>query len=151
MTKTFKTVVELEKYIQKAVNKAVNNASDRLLGTLQQYIDSDYYDLFEPEYYKRTNAFYNAAVSKVLDNNTAEIGLDDLYMSYQYPANYKLQDGSIGHWTGKDQAYMADAGFHGNSSIYRDGHFWSDFQEFCENNAINILKEELKKQGIQVK
>lgn len=65
--------------------------------------------------------------------------------------SYRLQDGSIGHWTGKDQAYMADAGFHGNSLIYRDGHFWSDFQEFCENNAINILKEELEKQGIQVK
>lgn len=85
------------------------------------------------------------------DNSTAVIGIDELYMSYQYPAKYTYLDGTAGHWTGEDQVYMADAGYHGNVNIYRDGHFWKDFEQYCKDNALNILKQELKKQGLNIK
>ena len=86
--------------------------------------------------------FLKSAVANITGKSTATIGIDKLYRSYQYP---------FGDWTGEEQTYMADAGFHGNSDIYRDGHFWKDFEQFCEENLIGIFKEELGKQGIKVK
>ena len=46
---------------------------------------------------------------------------------------------------------MADAGYHGNFNIYRDGHFWKDFEKYANGNAIDILKNELRKQKLNVK
>lgn len=149
MAKVFKTMIELQNHMQKAITKAVENASERVLQELQNYIMEDYYNLYQPEYYVRTKEFYKSAVAKMLNSNSAEIGISELYMSYQYSANYRLQDNSMGHWTGEDQVYMADAGFHGNAYIYRDGHFWKDFEQWCDENAVNILREELQKQGIK--
>ena len=40
MSKVFKTVVELENYVESACTKAVENACNRLLGTLQELIDT---------------------------------------------------------------------------------------------------------------
>lgn len=87
----------------------------------------------------------------MLGKSTATIGIDELYMSYQYPAEYTYLDGTAGHWTGEDQVYMADAGYHGNFNIYRDGHFWKDFEKYANENAIDILKNELRKQGLNIK
>ena len=87
----------------------------------------------------------------MLGKSTATVGIDELYMSYQYPAKYTYLDGIAGHWTGEDQVYMADAGYHGNFNIYRDGHFWKDFEKYAKENAIDILKNELRKQGLNVK
>jgi hypothetical protein len=52
------------------------------------------------------------------------------------------------YWDGETQLFMADAGFHGNAYIWREGFFWKDFIAYCDENAIKILKEELKKQGL---
>lgn len=147
--KTYSTFVSA---MNKKISIAVENASNKLLEKLQEYIKEDYYNLYAPKYYKpRTMKFFESAVAKMINNSTATIGIDESYMSYQYPARYNYLDGSSGHWTGEDQVYMADAGFHGNVNIYRDGHFWKDFEHFCEENAINILKEELRKQGLNVR
>lgn len=152
MAQVIKSMSDLNKQINAACNKAVENAANKLLEKLQEYIKEDYYNLYAPKYYiPRTMKFYESAVANIIGNSTATIGIDELYMSYQYPARYKYLDGTSGHWTGEDQVYMADAGFHGNVNIYRDGHFWKDFIRFCEENALNILKQELKKQGLNVR
>lgn len=138
-----KTYKGLFKALNKNIDIAIENTAKILLEKLKEYINEDYYNLYEPIYYKpRTMKFLKSAVANITGKSTATIGIDKLYRSYQYP---------FGDWTGEEQTYMADAGFHGNSDIYRDGHFWKDFEQFCEENLIGIFKEELGKQGIKVK
>lgn len=151
MSTVIKNINDLKKHVDAACNKAVENAAKILLEKLQEYINKDYYDLYQPTYYSRTMKFYESAVANMIGKSTATIGIDELYMSYQYPAKYTYLDGTSGHWTGEDQVYMADAGYHGNFNIYRDGHFWKDFEKFANENAIDILKTELHKQGLNVK
>lgn len=45
------------KMINVVCGKAVENACNRLLGSLQQIIDEEFYDVFDPEYYHRTYQF----------------------------------------------------------------------------------------------
>ena len=144
-------MVELQKHMESACSIAVKNASDRILEELQKCISEDYYMQYSPNYYERTYTFYKSAVAKLLNDHESEIGISDLYMNYEYPAKYKLLNGDTGHWTGADQTNMAASGYHGTYYIQTEGRFWDSFIEFCEKNAINILKEELKKQGINVK
>jgi hypothetical protein len=131
-------MVQLQNYIESVCTKAVEKASQRLLTKLQEYIMEDYYNLYEPSVYQRTMQFYESAVSNLLSPNSVEIGMDETMMNY---GNY---------WDGETQLYMADAGFHGNVNIYRPGFFWKDFVAYCDQNAINILKEELIAQGLKL-
>lgn len=151
MATVIKNLNDLKKQIENACGKAVENAAKILLEKLQEYIKEDYYDLYQPIYYSRTMKFYESAAANMIGKSTATVGIDELYMSYQYPAKYTYLDGTAGHWTGEDQVYMADAGYHGNFNIYRDGHFWKDFEKYANENAIDILKNELRNQGLNVK
>lgn len=137
-TKTFTGFVSMKNGIESACTKAVENACGRLLGTLQQLIMSEFYDLYSPEKYQRSYSFYESATTKMLNSLTGEIFMDADSMDY----------GS--YWDGETQLYMADAGFHGSADIYEDGHFWQEFILFCQKNAKNILREELIKQGIKL-
>lgn len=149
--KVFRTPIELQKHLQVLCDKAVKNAANRLLEKLQNYIVEDYYIQYKPIYYERTEKFYESAIAQMLGKSTASIGIDDLFIDYQYPARYNNVDGTVGHWTGEDQVQFASRGYHGTTAIQTDGRFWSDFEDYCENNAIVILKEELKKVGLSVK
>lgn len=151
MPKIIKNMSDLQTIIELLIEKAVQNASEILLAKLQEYIEEDYYKMYSPLFYQRTRVFFESAVANMTGKSSASVGIDRLYMSYQYPSKYKYLDGSEGHWTGEDQVFMADSGFHGNVNIYRDGHFWKDFENFCNDNAINILKTELRKQGLSIK
>lgn len=150
-SKVFRTPVELKNYMQVLCNKAIEKASNRLLEELQKYIVDDYYKQYKPIYYDRTEKFYESAIAQMLGNSTASIGVDDLFMDYQYPARYNNVDGTSGHWTGEDQIQFASRGYHGTTAIQTEGRFWSDFEKYCELNAIRILKEELIKVGLSVK
>ena len=57
---------ELEKQINKACSKAVQNTCNKLLEVLQQYIMSEYYDVFNPKKYHRTMQFYDRDVIRDL-------------------------------------------------------------------------------------
>lgn len=149
--KVFRTPVELKNYMQMLCDKAVKNAANRLLEELQNYIVEDYYIQYKPIYYERTEKFYKSAIAQMLGKSIASIGIDDLFMDYQYPARYNNVDGTVGHWTGEDQVQFASRGYHGTTEIQTDGRFWFDFEDYCNNNAIAILKEELKKVGLSVK
>ena len=46
---------------------------------------------------------------------------------------------------------FAQEGYHGSTDIQTEGRFWESFIRYCEKNAKNILKEELRKQGLSVK
>ena len=148
MAKTFSTMVSLQNYVESACSKAVKETSNILVEKLKDLIQTRYYDLFDPNVYIRTEAFLRSAVANMIDSNTASIGIDEAFMDYQYPANYRLQDSTIGHWTGEDQANMAERGYHGTYYIHTDGHYWSEFVQWCDKNAISILRENLIKAGL---
>ena len=135
----YKTYSALVAAMNKNINIAVENACNRLLGTLQQLIDTEYYDQFEPDYYKRTYQFWRSATTKMLTQNCGEIFMDEDAMNYGT------------YWDGELQLQFASRGYHGTTAIQTEGRFWQTFLDFCEQNSVKILKEELIKQGIQVK
>lgn len=135
----YKTYSALVAAMNKNINIAVENACNRLLGTLQQLIDTEYYDQFEPDYYKRTYQFWRSATTKMLTQNCGEIFMDEDAMNYGT------------YWDGELQLQFASRGYHGTTAIQTEGRFWQTFLDFCEQNAVKILKEELIKQGINVK
>lgn len=139
--KTFTTIIELNNYLESACKKAIENACNRLLGTLQELIDSEFYDVFEPSYYERTYQFWKSATTRMLSKNCGEIFMDETAMNYN---NF---------WTGEKQLYAANIGSHGGwtTDETRKHRFWDKFIEFCNEHAIETLKEELIKQGLNVR
>lgn len=150
MAREFRTMVELQGYIESACTKAVEQAAYIIVEKLKDFIQTRYYDKFDPDVYIRTEKFLNSTVANMLGNTTASIGIDDAFMDYEYPANYNLRDGTTGHWAGEDQVNMAARGYHGTYYIQTEGRYWDEFIEWCDNNAINILEKELKKQGLNI-
>ena len=55
-------------------------------------------------------------------------------------------------WTGEKQIFAASTGSHGGwvTDETKEHRFWEVFIEFCKHHAIDILKEELRKQGLNV-
>jgi len=157
MAKVFSTTVQFQKMIEPLITKAVENAAKRLQEKLVEIIDTEYYQQYDPEYYiPRSYEFLKSAVSKMIDSKTASIGIDDEYFNYEYPARYMMFENGggtarnvAGHWTGEDQVNMAAQGYHGSYYIRTEGRFWESFIDYCNANAVSILKQELAKVGIK--
>lgn len=139
MPRTFTKMIDLENYVEAVCKKAVENTCNRLLGTLQELIDTEYYDQFEPDFYKRTYQFWESATAEMVTKTCGKVFMDESKMNYN------------DFWNGKKQLIYANQGFHGSKNIQTEGRFWQSFIAFCKSNAENILKEELKKQGVSVK
>lgn len=137
----YKTYSALVNAMNKNVNIAVKNACYRILGSLQEIIDSEFYDVFEPDFYKRTYQFWKSATTKMINQNCGQVFMDKSAMNYN------------SFWTGEKQLLAASIGSHGGwvTEETKQHRFWDVFIDFCENNAVNILREELSKQGIKTK
>lgn len=137
----YKSYSALVSAMNKNITIAVENACNRLLGSLQDIIDTEFYDVFEPDYYKRTYQFWRSATTRMLNQNCGEVFMDKSAMNYN------------SFWNGEKQLYAASIGSHGGwiTDETKEHRFWEAFLDFCENNALNILKEELRKQHINVK
>lgn len=141
MSKTFKTIVELQKYMESACRKAVENACNRLLGRLQEILDEEYYDQYDPERYKRTYQFWESATTEMLNNTCGRVFMNPSVMSYK------------AGWSGEKQLVTAAQGLHGGweFSGVSDHKYWEVFMSYCDQNAEKILREELKAAGIPIK
>lgn len=137
----FKTYNALVSGVNRNINVAVQNSCNRLLGKLQELIDTEYYDVFEPNYYNRTYQFWKSATTKMLSQNCGQIFMNANAMNYN------------SFWTGEKQLQAASIGSHGGwiTDETKNHKFWEEFIDYCESNAVNILKEELRKQGLNVK
>ena len=142
-TKTFTTSVQLEGFIQSACAKAIKVTCERLLGTLQELIMSEFYDAYDNETYTRTFQFYQSAVTEMLTETSGMIFMNADMMNYPF-------SGRGWSWDGQTQLEAANQGVHGGWSTpeSESHHFWDAFEKWCDENAIKILKEELVKQGI---
>jgi hypothetical protein len=135
----FTSSVTMERFLNVQIATALKSTSGILCEKLKEFIQEDYYNLFKPDFYTRTYQFLDSAKNELLSGNTAKIYMDETAMDY---GNY---------WDGETQLYMADAGLHGNANIFREGYFWKDFINYCNENVDIILRQELKKVGINVK
>lgn len=137
----FKTYSALVSVMNKNINIAVENACNRLLGTLQELIDTEFYDVFEPSYYNRTYQFWHSATTEMLNQTCGKVFMDASKMNYN------------SFWTGKKQLQDASIGSHGGwvTDETKEHKFWESFIQYCEQNATKILKEELRKQGIKTR
>ena len=96
-----KNMSDLKIRVDIACSKAVENACNRLLGTLQQLIDAEFYDVFTPDFYNRTYQFWESATSEMLNQTCGKIFMDKSKMDY---SNY---------WTAERQLLAANIGSHG--------------------------------------
>lgn len=135
----YKTYSALVSAMNKNINIAVENACNRLLGKLQQIIDEEFYDVFEPNYYRRTYQFWHSATTKMLTQTSGQVFMDANAMNYN------------SFWTGEKQLQAASIGSHGGwvTDETKEHRFWEVFIKYCEQNALRILCEELSKQGIK--
>lgn len=140
MATVIKNMNDIKKQIDATCSRAVENACNRLLGSLQQIIDEEFYDVFDPQYYRRTYQFWKSATTKMLNQTCGQVFMDKSAMNYN---NF---------WTGERQLQSANIGSHGGISTdeTKEHRFWDVFIDFCEENCIKILKEELRKQGLNV-
>lgn len=136
-----KNMSDLKIRVDIACSKAVENACNRLLGTLQQLIDAEFYDVFTPDFYNRTYQFWESATSEMLNQTCGKIFMDKSKMDY---SNY---------WTAERQLLAANIGSHGGITTdeTKEHKFWDTFIVFCEKYAVKILKEELQKNGLKIK
>ena len=136
--RTFKTIVGVENYLEGACEKAVENVAKIVRDKLVDFIREDFYNLYKPIFYARTYSFLFSPKYNLLNKNTAQVFIDTSVMHY------------LGI-SGEDQATMASYGFHGSVDIFRPGFYWTDFIKWCDENIPILLKEELRKQGINAK
>lgn len=138
MPTVIKNINDLKKQVDLACGKAVKNACNRLLGTLQQLIDTEFYDVFIPDFYIRTYQFWESATTEMLNQTCGKVFMDKSKMNYN------------SYWTAERQLLAANIGSHGGiiTDETKEHKFWEAFIDFCEKYAVNILKEELRKQGL---
>lgn len=129
MTQIIRNSNDLKKQVDVVSNKAVENACNRLLGSLQQIIDEEFYDVFDPEYYHRTYQFWRSATTKMLTQTCGQVFMNKYAMNYN------------SFWTGEKQLHAAAIGSHGGwiTDETKEHRFWEVFIDYCESNCINIL------------
>lgn len=140
-TKVFFDILDIKQALQTGANIAVENACNRLLGKLQEFINTEYYDQYDPLHYQRTYQFYRSAMMEMLSNLLGQIFMNPDMMDYPW------NETGWG-WSGQQQIESANIGSHGgwttDTSVQH--RYFDKFEEYFQNNAISILKEELSKQ-----
>lgn len=134
-TKTYSAIVN---EINKRAGVAIQNVANVMVNQLRAYLIEDFYAMYDPKKYTRTNQFQDAPTYEMLSANMAKIFIDTGSMSYRTAS-------------GDEVTSLAALGFHGNTSIFRPGFFWEDFISWADENAPELLKSELKKQGLNIK
>lgn len=105
---------------------------------LRSYLTEDFYNMYDPIEYRRTNQLKDAPTYEMLSENIAKVFIDTDSMKYREAS-------------GTEVANLAALGFHGNTNIFRPGFFWEDFVKWADDNVSSMLKKELKKQGLNIK
>lgn len=134
----FKNYSVLVDALNKKVSIAIQNVANEMVNQLRVYIIEDFYCLYEPDKYKRTNQLQDAPTYEMLAKNMAQIFIDTENMSYRSA-------------TGDEVTNLAALGFHGRTDIFKPGFFWKDFLQWADDNVPEMLKKELQKQGLTVK
>lgn len=138
---TYSAMPELINGLEKACEKAVKQTCNRLLKVLQTIINEEYYDVYTPKEYERTYQFLEAATTRMVSQLCGEIFMNPEAMNYKTPI-----------WTGMRQLTEANIGSHGGiiTPETTNHEYWNRFIEYCDKNAVRMLKEDLRGAGLKV-
>lgn len=134
---------QLEKELNRRINIAVENVAKRMVEELESYIKEDFYNQYKPRFYTRTYELLKSPTYNMVKSNSAEVFID------MDVIHYLIGDPQY-DTTEADIVKMASMGYHGNYNIFRPGMFWEDFLKWANNCVPNLLKIELRNQGLNV-
>lgn len=142
MAKTFTTMVELQNYLESACEKAVKDTAQVAKEMLYQCVDEQYYGdpKFYPNVYQRTEEFLSHITSQLLSSNSAKVYIDIDGMHYKNG----FSPWQVVSWASESK--------HGADYYQTDTmDFWTRFIEWCNDNLVNLLKNNLRKYGLKIK
>ena len=145
MAKVFKSIIDVNNYIENACEQAIKAVAERMTEELKSYIQEDFYNQYSPRFYRRSYQLLKSPKYNMLDPKSAEIFIDIDSIDYLIGSNERY------NYDEADIVKLASLGYHGIIDIFRPGMFWEDFIEWCNKNVPYLMKQELKKQGIPVK
>lgn len=137
-----KTYSALVNMINSKVSIAVKNVAEQVCEKLRECIDEQYYNDpgFYPNIYQRTEAFLNSAAYEMLGGNSARIGIDTSSMHYKKG------------FSAEKVVEYASQSMHGSPLYQTDTEpFWDVFIEWADANIPLLLKNELKRQGLNIR
>ena len=144
MAKVFKTIIDVNKYIESACEKAIEIVAERMTQELESYIKEDFYNQYRPRFYDRTYQLLKSPKYNMINSRSAEIFID------MDTINYLIDDPQY-KGSSEDIVKLASLGYHGTTDIFRPGMFWEDFIDWCNKNVPNLMKSALQSQGIPIK
>lgn len=137
-SRVFTSYVELQNAMEQCIDVALQNVAQKVKEKLKEFIEADFYLMYEPYIYKRTYQFLNSPDTLKIDNHTHKVFVNMEKMHYLEAHPETVVD-------------LASRGYHGNESIFREGYFWKDFIAWCEVNVPLLMKTELRRQGLNVR
>jgi hypothetical protein len=139
--KTFTSMVQFEQYIDKAIQNAIIAAARRISFELRKIVYEQYYGdpQFLPKFYRRTFSFLDSASYELIGKGLAEVGIntDEMHYFNGFDPDTVVENASHS-WHGSEKFATSTADF------------WTVFEDWAEENALKILKEELVKQGLSI-
>ena len=84
-------------------------------------------------------------MTEMLTDSMGSIFMDANAMNYPF-------SGRGWAWTGQQQLEAANEGVHGgwSTSESLQHRYWDEFEEYCDKNAIKILRQQLIAQGLKL-
>ena len=142
MAKVIRNMADLKKQINEAAHNAIEATAITVMDKLHDCIDEQYYQdpEFYPNVYKRTYQFFNHVAYDMLSSNAAQIYVDVKGMHYK---------NNFSAWQVVEWASESKHGADYYQTKTED--FWSVFIEWCNNNLLELLKANLRKQGLNIK
>ena len=135
---------ELNKALQPVMKGMVDKMAERVYETLNYFLQ-EYYDSYDPVYYRRSYDFLHSAVK--VDAHPYKGGAKaSVYIDYESMNNYVDA-------TGFEVATFANTGTHGGLSVNHKPHVWQDTIDNTVNNGelLKLAVDYLKSKGFSVR
>lgn len=143
MAKHISNMNELAKALQPVMLKMVDQLADRVYETLNYFLQ-EYYDGYDPVYYRRLQDFLHSAVK--VDAHPYKGGVRaSVYIDYDSLNGYGV--------TGYQVAKWANEGLHGGMEVDHKPHVWQDTMDETVNNGelLKLAVDYLKSKGFSVR
>lgn len=151
MSVQIRNAAQLKKVILSRVNKALAETRLQMSAVIQKYIDI-YYDEYDPKKYERTyklmlDSILIADVVQQGNRVSVQVGVDDDYLRYRYEGGATGED--IFSWA---SGLAGDEHIHGYT-VGGHVHIWEDAMDELggREGILNLLKDNLRKQGVPIK
>lgn len=162
MAKQFKSLKELEKYLQKQMIKAMNDVGEHVKNEVKSQIDEDVYS-HTPSQYERTYELRESVVNQkavISDDKVQVIIKHDNDLIHPYPELYQHYSAKPDYTPDDYSEYVAETVHDGTSGKYFGEGFWTKPRPYMDNTVeklkstnshVEEFKKSLKKQGLDVK